>query len=80
VTTNIIKKQKSFLDKQAADAEPADAIYKEAPGGRWTDEKALLSTGSLSVRVVQKGVEDDNMSVFAKLEYKLSDEMLFFLT
>jgi len=32
------------------------------------------------VRVIQKGVEDDNMSKFSKLEYKLSEKMLFFLT
>lgn len=31
-------------------------------------------------RVIQKGVVDDNMSTFAKLQYKLSDNMLFFLT
>lgn len=80
VTTNIIKKTKAFLDKQVLDSEPANALHKEAPAGRWTDDKALLSSGQLSIRVVQKGVEDDNMSVFAKLQYKLSDDMLFFLT
>lgn len=36
-------------------------------------------TGQVFTRVIQKGVEDDNMSAFAKLQYKLNDDMLYIM-
>ncbi len=39
----------------------------------------LVMTGQVFTRVIQKGVEDDNMSAFAKLQYKLNDDMLYIL-
>ena len=75
----IVKRSQQFLDKQNSEAAYADKVNTETPAGRDTFDEPLLSTGSLYARVIRKGIEDDNMSTFSRLQYKLSDKMLFFL-
>lgn len=76
----IVKKSQDFLTKQNLDNQPADKIFTSNPAGRYNIEPAadlLVDSGEVYTRVIQKGIEDDNMSVFAKLQYKLNEDMMY---
>ena len=67
------------MDKQKADSAEGELIYQNNRSGRYALSEIVVASGKLFVRVQQKGVETDNMSVFQELQFKMNDKMLYFL-